>query len=309
MIPHIVTQKGMAVVIDGVTFNVAREAPNFNAIVDAVYGGTPGWLIQGMIEATRKKVEQTLKLSSSLVYNAGCVYHHGVKLKGYAVSKLIALIEKGESVEALANFLTKIQANPDQNVIDNLYEFLEFGKIPITPNGNFLAYKAVRSDYRDIHSGSVSNEIGRVISMPRRDVDPNRDQTCSYGYHVCSFEYLKHFARADGHIVVCEVNPADVVAIPSDYNNTKMRVSAYRVVDEVTQNYEDNVNVLSTQEVWRTEYTVFARDTDSDWVEIESYEDFEEAVEWAKDELIDSHFDEVKVMTIHGKMVFFQAAG
>jgi hypothetical protein len=33
--------------------------------------------------------------------------------------------------------------------------------------------------------------------------------------------------------MVCKVNPKNVVSIPADYNNSKMRVCEYEVIDEL----------------------------------------------------------------------------
>lgn len=310
MVPHIITNKGLQVVLGGETFAVAPTVPNYVEILNQIYLDANESKIRDMIEATRKRVEAAVKLSISLSYNGGCVYHHGQKLMGYAVKKLVALIEAGKDVTALANFLTKIQANPNQAVIENLYEFLEFGQMPITMNGNFVAYKAVRSDWRDIHSGSVLNTIGSYISMPRLAVDADRNRTCSNGYHVCSYSYLPHFANAGGRILACEVNPADVVAIPADYNNTKMRVSSYRVIEEVTTHYDAGVNILSQNEVWEERYTLSGRIDEHaySWEVVGVYDDFEEAVDEAEFQLDCSggDYSEVQIVNSKNTLVYYK---
>ena len=80
--------------------------------------------------------------------------------------------------------------------------------------------------------------------MPRNKVDEDPDRTCSAGLHVCSFDYLPHFSHANGHVMIVKVNPANVVAIPADYNATKMRVSQYVVIDEVQDYYAQRKDVL-----------------------------------------------------------------
>ena len=42
---------------------------------------------------------------------------------------------------------------------------------------------------------------------------------------------LIHFAHANGHVMLLKINPADVVSIPADYNDTKGRCAKYEVVD------------------------------------------------------------------------------
>ena len=51
----------------------------------------------------------------------------------------------------------------------------------------------VRSDYKDVHSGTFDNSVGQVLEMPRNQVDEDKDRTCSAGLHFCSYDYLKFF--------------------------------------------------------------------------------------------------------------------
>ena len=102
----------------------------------------------------------------------------------------------------------------------------------------FLAFKNVRNDYRDIHSGNFDNSIGQVCEMPRNGVDEDKDRTCSAGLHFCSIEYLPHFSDSNGgHTMIVKINPRDVVAIPADYNNTKGRTCKYEVVAEYKEDW------------------------------------------------------------------------
>ena len=102
-----------------------------------------------------------------------------------------------------------------------------------------MAYKAVRSDFKDIHSGTFDNSVGQTVSMPRNAVDDDKNRTCSAGLHFCSFEYLPHFAHANGHVVLVKINPRDVVAIPADYNDTKGRTCRYEVTGEYEGYYKE----------------------------------------------------------------------
>jgi acyl carrier protein len=120
----------------------------------------------------------------------------------------------------------------------------------ITDEGMILAYKRVREDYMDIHSGTIRNAVGDSPSMPRNKVDENKDRTCSDGLHFCSFSYLPHFGSGPGSkVVILEIHPKDVVAIPSDYNDAKGRTCAYTVIGEYQG---DDINdILSAKPVWK----------------------------------------------------------
>jgi hypothetical protein len=64
--------------------------------------------------------------------------------------------------------------------------------------------------------------------------------------HVCADEYLKGYANGtDARTLVVEVNPADVVAVPYDYNFAKMRVCEYKVLSEI-----DPVKIQEVLGMW-----------------------------------------------------------
>lgn len=168
----------------------------------------------------------------------GAVRWRGTQVKNVIADKLIEMLTLGYDLAPLANFLAKVMLNPLQTAIDELYLWLESGNQPITPEGNVLAFKKVSSNYLDIYSGTIRNAVGDQPSVPRETVDPDRNRTCSTGLHFCSFNYLGQYGTSDGsRIMIVEIDPADIVAIPSDYNNQKGRTWTYKVVGEVP--YED----------------------------------------------------------------------
>ncbi len=168
----------------------------------------------------------------------GVVMIDGQTYSNYVTQRIIDMYYEGLDVNPIFKFLEKLVENPSRRAVQELLQFLEYGNLPITEAGNFLAYKRVRKDYTDCHSGKFDNSVGQVVSMPRNEVDDDPTRTCSAGLHVCSYEYLAAFYGE--RVVVCEINPADVVAVPKDYNNTKMRVCRYKVVNEIAKFSEDN---------------------------------------------------------------------
>jgi hypothetical protein len=283
MIAHILTNNGINFVISGQPYNVPADHARFDELVTAIKEGR-GQDALDILERTARLLEKKV-LSYNLTYDNGIVRYKGEQVHGYVVDKLIlAINEQDESgIEYIVNFLERVQNNPSNSVIEHLYKFLEHGGMPITANGKFWAYKAVRHDFKDIHSGTISNHVGAVCKMPRNRVDDRRDVTCSHGLHVCSYDYLRSFAQGDGHVMICEVDPADVVAIPSDYNDTKMRVAQYTVVGEVTDYYKRDEDVLATTAVVGS-YTLHgvyddhSGETDLD-LEFESFEEAREAAD------------------------------
>ena len=151
--------------------------------------------------------------------------------------RLIQMYQEGFSIEPMINFMENLMQNPSKRAVTELYGFLEKGALPITPDGSFLAYKKVREDYKDCHTGSMDNSVGQIVEMERNQVDDDKDRTCSTGLHFCSQSYLNHFGG--DRTVILKINPRDVVSIPSDYNDAKGRACRYEVIGELGVKPED----------------------------------------------------------------------
>lgn len=139
-----------------------------------------------------------------------------------------------DGVESLFNFLDKLMLNPSNRSVNELYGFMTHNDIEIAPNGNFYAWKVVRDTYMDKHSNTMDNSVGKEVRVARNQVNEDSRVTCSYGLHVCAKSYIRHFGGGGDRVVRVEVDPRDVVAIPADYNDSKMRCAGYNVVEDVT---------------------------------------------------------------------------
>ena len=233
--PYLIQGKNIVVVIGNVSHTISTTHISYEKIKEAIK--TADWdTVQDLIEP--KKV--------ILSYGQGNVGVQGDKLywkdrefHNYLAAKFIEMYQEGFPVEPMVNFMENLMQNPSKRAIDELYGFLEKGNMPITADGCFLAYKKVRNDYLDIHSGTMDNSVGKVVEMERNEVDDDKDRTCSTGLHFCSIGYLDHFGGNDSRTVIVKINPRDVVSIPSDYHATKGRACRYEVIDEIGKEAAD----------------------------------------------------------------------
>ena len=192
------------------------------------------------VDLNRKVKDYTFSPDIQVV--DGAIVYKGEVLHNTLTKKIIDFMRKDLPVLPLFRFLGNIMENPSKRAVDELCGFLDFGNNPITEDGHFLAFKNVRSDYTDIHSGTFDNSVGKVCEMPRWKVDDDKDRTCSTGLHFCSVDYLPHFSDSNGgKTMILKINPRDVVSIPSDYNNTKGRTCRYEVISEHTDNWRERV--------------------------------------------------------------------
>lgn len=159
------------------------------------------------------------------------IYYQDNCLEGHLGNKLMMFLEKDIDITPLYEFTKNLYMNPSYRAVTELFGFLESSGLPITSDGYFMAYKKVTHDYKDIFTRTFDNKIGDKVSMPRFKVNEDKDQTCSAGLHFAAHSYADSFGS--GPLMAIKINPADVVAIPTDYNNQKGRCCAYEVVAEV----------------------------------------------------------------------------
>jgi len=77
--------------------------------------------------------------------------------------------------------------------------------------------------------------------MARNKVDDDKNIGCSYGFHAGTLEYATGFACSNDKLVLVEIDPADVVSIPTDCNFQKLRTCRYKVVAEYERPLEEQV--------------------------------------------------------------------
>ena len=243
MLAKIITSQIITVTFDsGVTRQVRRDSSMFDRVVDLIKAAASDNLIMAAMD-----LAQSIKRHASGLFDvtdAGVVSVAGESLPDSLSKRIIAFANEGFDFAPLLKFWDNCKKNPDPRAKTDLYNFLEHNGIPITSDGCFIGYRAVRNDWLDKHSGTMLNTVGAVLTMDRSKCNSDPNQTCSTGLHVAAYNYARHtFGSGDDRLINVKVNPEDVVAIPVDYNGEKMRVCKFTVVAE---NHEGIIN----RQVW-----------------------------------------------------------
>ena len=201
-----------------------------------------------------------------LVSVDGKVTYNNYAVPDSIVERMNQLVVEGKSVASIANFFKRLDKNPSNRSREQLFNFIKHLDIQIEEDGTFLAYKGIREDGLDRHSGTIDNTPGKTITMPRNQISDDPDQTCHHGLHVGAARYALDFAPRH---VICRVDPEHVVCVPSDYNGEKMRVCEYYVVGEY------NGTKLVADDVGLTQEELdYYEDADEDYEDAD--EDFED---------------------------------
>lgn len=179
----------------------------------------------------------------------------GIQMPEMFSTTIVDMIQQGYPFEPMLNFLDNMSQNPSDHAIVELFEFMENKNMPITADGHFLAYKAVRGDYKDIYSGKFDNSIGSICEINRGKVSKNREDHCAAGLHVGAFDYAKDYGGINldddeggggNRLMICKVNPRDVVSVPSDARCQKLRCCRYEVVSEFQDLFKTVVHLTDT---------------------------------------------------------------
>lgn len=234
---HLITPQNVTVMFnEGNPVIINRTDSRFNKLLTAIRLRNFD-LIAGMVDKPTQIREHT---RGKFVVNDGVIVIDGEELPIELSDKLLDFVDKGVETRALENYWNNLKRNPSENSKKDLFRFMRANSMPITESGCFVAYKKVDSNYYDFYTHKILNAPGKVIKFERKAVDANREQTCSYGLHVAAYDYANvHYHGGQGALLEVEVNPRDVVAVPPDYHEQKMRVCRYRVLGVATQEITD----------------------------------------------------------------------
>lgn len=262
MYPYIIQGDNVTVVIDNKSHMISKTHISYQKVIDAIKAND--WeLVRSVIDPVKTVIEFG---KGNVAIKGDTLFWKNRVLDTSLSRRIIQMCNEGFSVEPMVLFMENLMENPSNRAVNELYRFLENNNLPITPDGQFLAYKSIRDSYRDVHSNTVLNKpahlftdedreailkpMGKkdevtvaidnnvtVVSTNRNDVDDDMRNHCSYGLHICSREYLESFGG--DRIIIVKVNPRDVVSIPDDYGWSKGRVCRYEVISELGVSADD----------------------------------------------------------------------
>ena len=229
-VPFMFVDGNLTVVLNNKSFQVLPDHLNYKMILEALPSATSDELLE-MIDIEKA----VATFSDGLVeIKNGQVTYEGEVVHGSISKRILEFMSKGLPFQPLVIFLKNLMENPSMQSQKELYDFLEHEHLPITEDGHFLAYKAVRSDYKDKYRGVFDNSVGQICEMTRSKVDDDRGRGCSNGLHAGALNYVAGYGSVESNdkIVIVKINPKDVVSVPSDCNFEKLRTCRYEVVGE-----------------------------------------------------------------------------
>ena len=274
-VPFMFVDGNLTLVLNNKSYQVLPDHINYKMILEALPTATSDELLE-LVDIEKA----VASFSDGLVeIKNGQVTYEGEAVHGSISKRILEFMSKGLPFQPLVTFLQNLMENPSMQSQKELYDFLEHESLPITEDGHFLAYKAVRSDYMDKYRGTFDNHVGNVCQMTRSKVDDDRSRGCSNGLHAGALNYVAGYGSVESNdkIVIVKINPKDVVSVPSDCNYEKLRTCRYEVVGEYQGELLKPLYNASLENGVYDEYDDEDGDDDYEWGWNSDSEDDEEA--------------------------------
>lgn len=234
-----------------------QNHPNFQNILAGVVADEDESVLLGMFDITFVIGQRFDRLSDRLSASNGRIYFDGEEAHGALVDTILRFQQEGHDFLPLVNFFEKMQANPNPHSIVHAYRWLSTKNFTILPDGDVLAYKTVDDEWMSITAGraivdgvwvegKIPNRVGSIIAMPRNEVEFDPAQGCSVGLHAATYSFARSF-HVGGHMLALKINPVNIVSVPTESADAKMRVCSYEVMAEVDGPYESALVDLPSQ--------------------------------------------------------------
>lgn len=244
-IPFILSTDFVTVVSENKPYTVYSNDGRFNKLKEALKN--KNWAIIPEIISLPKAI--ALFSAGKVQVFEGEVTYNGKPIHNSLTTRILEFVREEFPFEPLVKFMDKLMENPSERSREQLYHYLNLYRLPITDSGNFIAQKGVTAEFKDYHTGKIDNSVGKIVEMPREQVNDDPNCGCHAGLHLGSEDFINN-GYSGGNVILCEVNPKDVVSIPFDSSYAKMRVCRYEVIGVVGQtaqpfssNYAPDSNV------------------------------------------------------------------
>lgn len=234
------------------TRSIASNHPNFIALRDYLQAhedDADADEVLRLVDAGKTAQSALKRLSERIVVEDDTLFFDGDKIDNLLSRQIIRMSNDNDfQTLGLVAFMEKLATNPSKKSRRSLFAYVDRHGFSLTEDGDFLAYKGVTRKfeapegiYHSIRTGTASvndveftgpipQKVGDVVTMPRLTVDEDREVACSEGLHAGTFSYATDFGH--GHTLQVLINPRDVVAVPKDCDEQKLRVCRY-VITEV----------------------------------------------------------------------------
>jgi len=253
---------------DGITHVVSSDQESFEAVIALLLSDErDDNELYDLLAPFDRMFLSYCKLSERVSRKGYRLYFDGdivnSSLAKFIVDKIdTAGVDDPEAWEPYIRFMEKLATNPSAMSQEHLFHFMFANNISIFDDGDLLFYKGVSLEglssnagfaivdgvnYGAVNSDStrvtdaqrIPNLLGSTVEIPRSMVSTDRNVGCATGLHVANWSFACGFGSK---INMVRVNPRDVVSVPQDSGNQKVRVSRYTtIVTGIPEAFEGDI--------------------------------------------------------------------
>ena len=215
---------------DGTSKAVFSDCPRYKLAIEAIKAKAPEDEIRAILDGNQYVKRWAAGRFEIVDNKVTWLAHPEYEVPKSLCDRLLEYAASGYPVDSFVKFMERLLLNPSKRSVETFYGFIEQQGLTIDEDGFVMGYKGVTEDLKDCHTRSFDNSPGTYHEMPRNHVDDDPERVCSTGFHFGGHEYASTFGP---RMVLVRVDPADLVCVPHDCSQGKVRVCRYWVVKEV----------------------------------------------------------------------------
>ena len=247
--PFVYVNGTLSLVLQGKTVQITPEHPSYGLIKKSLATASEAELLKLCDVQTSMETFVRQESQGKAIVANGVVYFNGKPVHNTLTDRVLEFMREGLPFRHLLKFMENCDLNPSNRAKEELFDFLQNKSLPITEDGCFLAYKAVKGDFFDKHSGTICNKVGSIVEVPRNAVDDERANECSYGLHAGALEYASNYGSNGDKMLIVKINPRDAVSVPKDCSYQKLRTCRYEVISEFVNEMKKPLYTAKAEEV------------------------------------------------------------
>jgi hypothetical protein len=253
--------------LNGEEYIADKTHRNFDKIIEALKGEAHPDEIVALFDIAIGIKTKFARLSERMTITDGKILFDGEQEETFMTEMILGFYDQGlDDWQPIVAFREKVAQNPNKHSQEQLFRWLTVNKFSIDNEGNIIAYKGVERrtglhaddmKYSSVHSGralvngqwvdgKIPTNPGTIVEMPRSEVQHDPSVGCHKGLHAGDWSYASSFAQITLRV---QINPRDVVSVPTDCGDRKMRVCRYRVLNQVTSQDRDMLLTLDEREL------------------------------------------------------------
>lgn len=160
MIGYVETKNTLKLIVQGKTFHVKKTSASYTQVLLALRNEDEDLLLELL-----DKRQQVIDFSEAQIeFRGNALYFRDYKVPTLLTNKIVSMYDQGFPFKPFVRFYERLLNTPSNNVLNQLFDYLESGKWPLLSDGRVMAYKVVLNnsykgrEYSDKEVNAIQNK-------------------------------------------------------------------------------------------------------------------------------------------------------